>query len=125
MRTFLGGTVIAKRNTNRSCPTPPTRSSLRPKMTFERGIRRHGHYHREHLAQVLHGRSPRSRAIAARMRRAEQRRHLKAQWDGYSDGLCRTCAPHAPAHRAVCRDPLSSASSPFPYLYIEVAMVML
>ncbi len=24
---------------------------------------------------------------------------LKAKPDGYSDGLCRACAPHAPAHR--------------------------
>ena len=23
---------------------------------------------------------------------------LKAEPDGYSDGLCRACAPHAPAH---------------------------
>ena len=22
---------------------------------------------------------------------------LKAEWDGYSDGLCRTCAPYAPS----------------------------
>jgi hypothetical protein len=50
---------------------------------------------------------------------------LKAEPDGYSDGLCRACAPHAPAYRAVCRDPLSSASLPFPYLYIEVAMVII
>jgi hypothetical protein len=50
---------------------------------------------------------------------------LKAEPDGYSDGLCRPCAPHAPAHRAVSRDPPSHVSSPFPYLYIEVAMVMI
>jgi hypothetical protein len=31
---------------------------------------------------------------------------LKAEPDGCSDGLCRACAPHAPAHRAVSRDPL-------------------
>ena len=28
---------------------------------------------------------------------------LKAEPDGYSDGLCRACAPHAPAHRTVSR----------------------
>jgi hypothetical protein len=32
---------------------------------------------------------------------------LKAEPDGYSDGLCRACAPHAPAHRTVSRDPFS------------------
>ena len=31
---------------------------------------------------------------------------LKAESDGYSDGLCRACAPYVPAHRAVSRDPL-------------------
>ena len=31
---------------------------------------------------------------------------LKAEPDGYSDALCRACTPHAPAHRAVSRDPL-------------------
>jgi hypothetical protein len=37
---------------------------------------------------------------------------LKAQWDGYSDGLCRTCVPYVPAHRTIshlqeeCRHPL-------------------
>jgi hypothetical protein len=31
---------------------------------------------------------------------------LKAQWDVYSDGLCRAYAHHAPAHRAVSREPL-------------------
>jgi hypothetical protein len=34
------------------------------------------------------------------MRYAEKCRLLKAEWDDYSDGLCRTCAPIAPAHRA-------------------------
>src|SRR5215203_6689778 len=58
MRTVLGGTALAKRKTNCSCPTPPTRSSLRPNRTFERGIRRHGHYHCERLVQVLHWCSP-------------------------------------------------------------------
>jgi hypothetical protein len=50
---------------------------------------------------------------------------LKAEWNGYSDGLCRPCAPHAPAHRGVSRDPLSSASSPFPYPYRVIGMVMI
>jgi hypothetical protein len=49
----------------------------------------------------------------------------KAKPDGYSDGLCRTYAHHAPAHRAVSRDPPSHVSSPFPYPYIEVGMVMI
>ena len=31
---------------------------------------------------------------------------LRAERDGYSDGLCRACAPHAPVHRAVSREPL-------------------
>src|SRR5215204_1247100 len=60
-----------------------------------------------------------------RMRGVEQRRLLKAQWDGYSDGLCRTYAHHAPAHRAVSRDPPSSASSPFPHPYRVIGMVMI
>jgi hypothetical protein len=34
--------------------------------------------------------------VAARMRCVEQGRLLKAERDGYSDGLCRACAPHAP-----------------------------
>jgi hypothetical protein len=50
---------------------------------------------------------------------------LKSKRHGYSDGLSRACALHAPAHCTVSRDPLSSASSPFPYLCIEVAMVMI
>ena len=50
---------------------------------------------------------------------------LKTEPDGYSDGVCRTYAHYAPAHHTTSRDPLSSASSPFPYLYIEVAMVMI
>jgi hypothetical protein len=41
------------------------------------------------------------------MRSVEQRRLLKAEPDGYSDGLCRACAAYAPAHRAVSRDPFS------------------
>jgi hypothetical protein len=45
-------------------------------------------------------------AIAARMRSVEQCWLLMAEWDGYSDGLCRTYAPHAPAHCTVSRDPL-------------------
>jgi hypothetical protein len=40
------------------------------------------------------------------MRGVEQCWRLKAKPDGYSDGLCRAYAHHAPAHRAVCRDPL-------------------
>jgi hypothetical protein len=32
---------------------------------------------------------------------------LKAEPDGYSDGLCRACAPYAPAYRALSRDPFS------------------
>src|SRR5215213_11458861 len=40
------------------------------------------------------------------MRCAEQGRHLKAEWNGYSDGLCRACAPYAPAH-------LTSLGTPF------------
>ncbi len=30
---------------------------------------------------------------------------LRAEPDGYSDGPCRACTHHAPAHRAVSRDP--------------------
>jgi hypothetical protein len=30
----------------------------------------------------------------------------KVKPDGYGDGLCRACTLHAPAHRAVSRDPL-------------------
>jgi hypothetical protein len=30
---------------------------------------------------------------------------LKSKRHGYSDGLCRACAPHAPAHRAFSRAP--------------------
>ena len=41
-------------------PDAPTRSSLRPNRTFERGFRSHGHYHRERLVQGLLWRSPRS-----------------------------------------------------------------
>ena len=70
-----------------------------------------------------------------RLKCAEQCQLLKAQWDGYSDGLCRACTPHAPAHRAVSRlqgrvthpfrEPLhfiviavmSVMSGPFPYTY--------
>jgi hypothetical protein len=33
-------------------------------------------------------------AIAARMRSVEQCWLLMAEWDSYSDGLCRACAPH-------------------------------
>ena len=50
---------------------------------------------------------------------------LKAEPDGYSDGLCRACSPHALAHRTVSRDPPSSASSPFPYPYRVIGMVMI
>ena len=31
---------------------------------------------------------------------------LKTKPDGYSDGLCRPCAPYAPAHCALSWDPL-------------------
>jgi hypothetical protein len=44
-------------------------------------------------------------AIASRTRGAEQYRLLEAEPDGYSDGLCRPCAPHAPAHRTISLDP--------------------
>jgi hypothetical protein len=50
-------------------------------------------------------------AIAARMRSVEQCWLLKAEWDGYSDGLCRTCAPILSAHHSIshlkigCRHP--------------------
>jgi hypothetical protein len=42
------------------------------------------------LAEVL--------GIAERMRSVEQCWLLKAKRDGYSEGLCRACAPHAPAY---------------------------
>ena len=50
---------------------------------------------------------------------------LKAEPDGYSDGLCRPCAPRAPAYRVVPWGPPSSASSPFPYPYRVIGMVMI
>jgi hypothetical protein len=50
---------------------------------------------------------------------------LKTEPDGYSDGLCRACTPYAPAYRAISRDPPSSASSPLPYPYRVIGMVMI
>jgi len=49
---------------------------------------------------------------------------LKAEPDGYSDGLCRACTPYAPAHRALSGPP-SHVSSPFPYPYRVSGMVMI
>jgi hypothetical protein len=36
-----------------------------------------------------------------RMRYGEKCWRLKAEWNGYSDGLCRACAPHVPAYRTI------------------------
>src|SRR5919112_4341702 len=58
------------------------------------------------------------------MRGAEQGWLLKAEPDGYSDRLCRACTPHAPAHRPISGPP-PSASSPFPYPYRVIGMVMI
>jgi hypothetical protein len=63
-------------------------------------------------------------AIAARMRSVEQCWLLKAEWDGYSDGLCRTCTRYVPGPRALSGPP-SSASSLFPYPYRVMGMVMM
>ena len=49
---------------------------------------------------------------------------LKAEPDGYSDGLCRACAPHAPAHRTSLGTPYS-ASSPSQSLYMDMGMVIM
>src|SRR5215211_4277839 len=82
------------------------------------------------------GRLSRSSGGGSRMRGAEQCRRLKAEWDGYSDGLCRTCAP---AHRVnsrlqeAWRTPLenlcvapsrSSQSSHCPYLRASSVTVL-
>jgi hypothetical protein len=40
--------------------TLPTRSSVGPNRTCERGIRRHDYYHRDRLVRILNRRSPRS-----------------------------------------------------------------
>jgi len=58
------------------------------------------------------------------MRSVEQCWCLKAEWNGYSDGLCRTYVAHAPAHRAVSWDPLLTYHH-HSHIYIEVAMVMI
>ena len=49
---------------------------------------------------------------------------LEAEPDGYSDGLCRACAPHARAHHAVSRD-LLLRHHHHSHIHIEVAMVMI
>ena len=48
-----------------------------------------------------------------------------AEPDGYSDGLCRACTPYTPAHCTSLGTPPSSASSPYPYPYRVIGMVMI
>jgi hypothetical protein len=60
----------------------------------------------------------------ARTRGAEQCWHLKAERDGYSDGLCRTYAHYAPGPSRRLSGPPSSASSPFPHPYRVIGMVI-
>ena len=49
---------------------------------------------------------------------------LKTEPDGYSDGLCRPCAPHAPGPSHHLSGPPSSASLPLPYPYRVIGMVI-
>jgi hypothetical protein len=42
-----------------------------------------------------------------RLKCAEQCQLLKAQWDGYSDGLCRACTPMLPPIAASLGTPFS------------------
>jgi hypothetical protein len=50
---------------------------------------------------------------------------LKAEPDGYSDGLCRPCTPYAPGPSRRLSGAPSSASSPLPYPYGVIGMVMI
>jgi hypothetical protein len=63
-------------------------------------------------------------AIAARMRSVEQCWLLKAEWDIYSDGLCRTCDPMLPAHRTVSAECRTPFREPLQFIVIAVMSVM-
>jgi hypothetical protein len=60
------------------------------------------------------------------VRCAEQGRHLKAQWDGYSDGLCRLCAAHAPGSSHALSSP-ERVPHPFrePLHFIVISVIFL
>ena len=50
---------------------------------------------------------------------------LKAEPDGYSDGLCRACAPMLPAHRTVsAREGPTPFREPLQFIVIAVMSVM-
>ena len=53
---------------------------------------------------------------------------LKAEWDGYSDGLCRTCDPHAPGpshHLSISKKSAATAfREPLQFIVIAVMSVM-
>src|SRR5829696_3395252 len=59
------------------------------------------------------------------MRSVEQCRLLKDEWNGYSDGLCRPCTPIAPGPSHHLSGPPSHLSSPLPYPYRVIGMVMI
>jgi hypothetical protein len=58
------------------------------------------------------GRLSRSSGGGRRMKCVEQCRLLKAEWDGYSDGLCRACAPHAAGSSHDLSTPKQSGAPP-------------
>jgi hypothetical protein len=60
------------------------------------------------------------------MRGAEQGWLLKAEWDGYSDGLCRACAPHTlgPSHISHLRRVSHPFREPLQFIVIAVMSVM-
>ena len=61
------------------------------------------------------------------MRCVEHCRLLEAEWDGYSDGLCRTCSPLLPAPRTVARlrrEWCTPFREPLQFIVITVMNVM-
>ena len=60
-----------------------------------------------------------------RLKCAEQCQLLKAQWDGYSDGLCRACTPMLPPIAASLGTPFSRISTIPISIYRVIGMVMI
>src|ERR687889_1774145 len=60
-----------------------------------------------------------------RLKCAEQCQLLKAQWDGYSDGLCRACTPMLPPIAASLGTPFSRIITIPISIYRVIGMVMI
>jgi hypothetical protein len=60
-----------------------------------------------------------------RLKCAEQCQLLKAQWDGYSDGLCRACTPMLPPIAASLGTPFSRIITIAISIYRVIGMVMI